>query len=409
MVFFDNYQHVINGIAMSDIEPDGISLEVFPTEIIPGATGGGFKAATTTNKFKQKNEQGTTITTTANTTNRILAVWRSFNGESKPNNVRAGQQVILYQVGDTDKWYWSFKARDPEMGTTDYRVHYVPARKQEHTGKLPTDEDSYVQGIDTTKGRVIYAKTSQKLGEPVAFNHFINTKIGLYMLTDNKGVTIKKEKGLGNVKVTMTDGQYSNTISMDAANNTIQLMTSNGSFIQIVKEDIMIHAQRDFIVNAGRQIVFNAPTTTVNAQQKGAIVLNAANIAFNATGSIVCKAAVFGVNAVTKITQALVTAAIRCSRLVTGSTGSAYSPVTTNPDNGSNSPPNNSPDTDTTGAGDRNMAAYPQVEAAFTNVAQLIWTLSQAHTTGDSAPLNLDTSGITTNATASECPIIKGE
>ena len=122
MVFFDNYQNVINGIAMSDIHPDGISLEVFPTEVIPGATGGGFKPATTTIKFKQKNEEGKTISSTVNTTNRIMAVWRSFNGESKPNNVRAGQQVLLYQVGDTDKWYWSFKARDPEMGTTRHSV-----------------------------------------------------------------------------------------------------------------------------------------------------------------------------------------------------------------------------------------------------------------------------------------------
>ena len=410
MVFFDNYQNVINGIAMSDIHPDGISLEVFPTEVIPGATGGGFKPATTTIKFKQKNEEGKTISSTVNTTNRIMAVWRSFNGESKPNNVRAGQQVLLYQVGDTDKWYWSFKARDPEMGTTDHRVHYVPARKQQHTGKLPTDEDAYVQGIDTTQGMVTNLKSSQKLGEPVAFHNYFNTKEGHYVITDNKGVVIKKEKGLGNVKVTVKDGNtYSNTIFMDSKNDTIQALTSEGSFVQLCKKDIILNAERDLILNAKRQVVINSPVITINTQEQGAIVLNAANIALNATNSIVAKADVLGINAVTKITQALVTAAIRCTQVVTGQTGSAYSPVTTNVHNGSAQVPNNSPDTNTSGQGDRDMAAWPQVQAALNEIANLLNTISDAHTTGHPAPLGLDTSGIVSNAQASQCTVIKGE
>ena len=407
---FDNYRSVIQGIAMSDIKSDGIALEVFPTEVIPGAVSGGFKSASTTTHFTTVNEQGVSTHNKVTTTNHITAEWKSFNGESKPNNVRAGQQVVLFQIGDTDKWYWSFKARDPEMGTTDHRVHYVPARKQEHTGTLPTDEDSYVQGINTEKGMVTFLKSSKKLDEPVAVHHYVDTKNGLYVITDDKGVTITKEEGQGNVKTQVKKGnEFSNAVTIDFKNDTIQILTHEGSYIQLNKKDIIIHSQRDIIFNAQRQIVFNAPTTTLNAQQAGAIVLNAANIALNATSSIVCQATVFGINAATKITQALITAGIRCTRLVTGSTGSAYSPVTTNIQKGNANTPNNSADTNTEGVGDRNMAAWPQVQAAFNEVANLIYTLSQAHTTGHPAPLGLDTSGITNNATNSQCTVIKGQ
>ena len=407
---FDNYRSVIQGIAMSDIKADGIALEVFPTEVIPGAVSGGFKSASTTTHFTTVNEQGVSTHNKVTTTNHITAEWKSFNGESKPNNVRAGQQVVLFQIGDTDKWYWSFKARDPEMGTTDHRVHYVPARKQEHTGTLPTDEDSYVQGINTEKGMVTFLKSSKKLDEPVAVHHYVDTKNGLYVITDDKGVTITKEQGQGNVKTQVKKGnEFSNAVTIDFKNDTIQILTHEGSYIQLNKKDIIIHSQRDIIFNAQRQIVFNAPNTTFNAQQAGAIVLNAANIALNASSSIVCQAAVFGINAATKITQALVTAGIRCTKLVTGSTGSAYSPVTTNIQKGSANAPSNSADTNTEGMGDRNMAAWPQVQAAFEEVANLIYTLSQAHTTGHSAPLNLNTTGITSNATSSQCTVIKGQ
>ena len=410
MVSFDNYQNVINGLAMKDIETDGITLQVFPTELLPGAVSGGFKPASTTSKFTQTNVQGQKVSNKATTTNHITAVWRSFNGESKPNKVEAGQQVILYQVGDTDKWYWSFKARDPEMGTTDHRVHYMPARKKEHTGKLPTDEDSYVQGMDTTKGMVTFLKSSQKLGEPVAIHNYANTKDGIYILTDNQGVNITKEKGLGNVKTSVKSGpQYSNSLFWDFKNSTFQVRSSEGSYNQIVKKDIVLHSERDIILNAKRQIVIQAPTITFNSQQAGGIVFNAANIALNVTGSIVAQASVFGINAVTKITKAVVTAGIRCTQIVTGSTGSPYNPVKTDIQNGSTISPNNSPDTNTAGVGDRSMAAFPQVQAALNEIANLINTISNAHTTGNPAPLGLDTSGITINAEASQCSVIKGE
>ena len=407
---FSNYKSVIQGIAMSDIKKDSIELEVFPTEIIPGAVSGGFTSATTTSHFTTMDESGKKRTGKVNTTNKIIAEWKSFNGESKPNYVRKGQQVVLFQIGDTDKWYWSFKARDPEMGTTDHRVHYVPARKQEHTGKLPNDEDSYVQGIDTEKGMVTLLKSSKKLGEPVAVHHYVDTQNGLYVITDDKGVTITKEQGQGNVRTqTKSVMQFSNAVTIDFKNDTIQILTHEGTYIQLQKKDIIIHSQRDIIFNAQRQIVFNSPVTTFNQKEAGAIVMNAANIALNATGSIVLKAAVTGINAVTKITQALVTAGIRCTQLVTGSTGSAYSPVTTNIHNGTAQVPNNSADTDTSGSGDRDMAAFPQVEAAFNEVANLINIISDAHTTGHSAPLGLNTSGITSNASASQCTVIKGK
>ena len=416
MVEFDNNRKVYQAIAMEDLKENSIALNVFPVEALPGMVGGGFKAASTTASFSTIDEDGNTLHHSITTSNHITAEWSSFNGESKPNNVKKGQQVVLYQIGNTDKWYWSFKARDAEMGTTDNRVEYVPARPMEKSGTLPNDEDAYKRGINTIEGIVTHLKTSQANGEPVAIHIVTYTKQGLFSLTDNKGVKTKQGDGKGPELDDVTtdpkgNKQYSNSIIVDFVNNTIQLLTNEGAMVMLNKKDISLYAPRDIIFCAERQMVFQSPVITFNKKNVGAIVFNCANIGFNVAQSFVVNASVCGFNAVSKITKALVTAGIRCSQIVTGATGSAYTAVTSNLNNGKATTPNNSADTDTAGASDRTMAAWPQVEAGFQAVANQLQSLANQAANCPStngSPCSVDVSQIIEMANQSECEVIKG-
>ena len=413
---FNNYRKVYQAIAMEDIKENSVALNVFPIEALPGMVGGGFKTASTTANFTTIDEDGNTLHHTITTSNHITAEWSSWNGESKPNNIKKGQQVVLYQIGNTDKWYWSFKARDAEMGTTDNRVEYVPSRPIEKSGTLPNDEDAYKRGIDTIQGIVTHLKTSQANGEPVAIHIATYTQQGLFSLTDNKGVKIKKGDGKGpELDDVTTDPkqhkQFSNSIFVDFVNNTIQLLTHEGAMVMLNKKDISLYAPRDIIFCAERQMVFQSPVITFNKKNVGAIVFNCANIGFNVAQGFVINATICGINAVSKITKALVTAGIRCSQVVTGATGSAYTAVTSNLNNGKATTPNNSADTDTSGSSDRTMAAWPQVEAGFQAVANQLQSLANQAANCPStngSPCSVDTSQIMAMATQSECEVIKG-
>ena len=130
MVEFDNNRKVYQAIAMEDLKENSIALNVFPVEALPGMVGGGFKAASTTASFSTIDEDGNTLHHSITTSNHITAEWSSFNGESKPNNVKKGQQVVL--TGRDVFSRWDFTPRS-SASITNTGPRVIPPPTQGHT------------------------------------------------------------------------------------------------------------------------------------------------------------------------------------------------------------------------------------------------------------------------------------
>lgn len=394
MVALNTKRKEYDGHAMRALDDNSITLDIFCSELFPGGTAGAFSPQTTTSPITTTNDAGIANARTVTTSNHITAEWRSLGTHLYPPKVVKGEQVTLYQVGDTDKWYWDTKGRDSELRTTDRQRAYVSATP--NANELKTDENTYFSEMDSVNKRVTLIKTSKVNGEVVKIFAGADTAAGVFVITDDKGVTSETDLA------SLQNANPSNSFVLDFANNVFQLTTNDKSFIQMNKKDIIISAERDLFLRAKRQIVADSPIITINKTATGTLVVNATDVTMNVTASFVVNAAVAGINAVTKITGALTAAAIRAVTFVTGAVGDSYTGATTNIKAGSATASSNTADTNTTGSGDRNMAAWEQVDPAFQATAEAIAQVAEA------AKTSVDTSGITTNSAKSKVTVIKG-
>lgn len=395
MVEHDTRRKRWNGHAMKALAANSLTLEIFCADLFPGGMKGDFTPGLTTSPITTTNDSGVTTTRQVNTVNHITAVWKSLSDKSYPPRVVKGEQVVLYQEGNGDKFYWDSKGRDSELRTTDRLRTYVSATP--NANEIKDDTNTYFQELDSDNKRATILKTSSKNGEPVKVYIGVDTASGLLVITDDKGVT---ESGdLAQIQNTAP----SNFFIMDFVNNVFQMTNNDKSTVQLNKRDIIVACERDMLFTAKRQIVLNSPIITINKDKIGTLVVNAKDVSINATSAIVMTATVFGINASTKIAGTLIAGATRLVSMVTGALNGSYAGATSDITAGTAQASTNQVDSDTAGDSDRHVAAWEDVNKAFGATASAISQVASA------AKTSVDTSGITSNAESAQITILKGE
>lgn len=378
--------HEYHGRALADLPDDSTSLQIFCPELSPGAAQGAFKPGVTTSNVSLKLPNGSAQTTQETIANHVVAEWFGESNRAYPPNVVAGEQVKVYQFANSDKLYWSALGRDRELRKTETLRFEIAATNEIKSAK--TDENTYFIEMSSKKKHLL-VKLSKQLGEKYAYVFKIDAANGITTFTDDAGT------GSGD-KATP-----SNSIILNSAESIIQFTNHSKTTVSLHDQDVLISAPRDIIMSAKNQILLDAPTTTFNRSATGTIVLNATNITENATDYVVNSTRI-GLNGVLKAPGPLVLGPIRAASLVTGAVGGSYAGATTDIKTGTASSPSNASDTDTSGGGDRDLAAWPDISAAFSATAQAIQIVATA------AMTSVNTSGITSNANKAKVPLIKG-
>ena len=374
-------EKAIIGRASADLPEDSNILQVDVTSLLPAAAQGAFGPGITDVTVQTVNEHGVAESSAARTANHIVAEWIGDRLSTIPPSIRAGEQVKLHRVGNTDKWYWEPMGRDRDLRQTDQVCLEVSASSKKKSDK--SDSNTYKVDVNTKK-KYLQIKTSKDLGEPFAYSIKIDTANGVLSITDD-------------------NGDNGNRIVIVSGQKTIHINNTDGASAILKEKYIIYYAPRDLLMKAERQILMDAPSITLNKDKAGVIVLNAGSIAFNAGADVIVSAARFGVSATSKFVGAVAAGAMRAISYATGDVGSAYAASTTDINAGSNTPADNASDTDTSGGGDRRASAYEQVTKAFSAV------VTELSKVAAKVGVSVDGGSITSPANQSNIDKLKGE
>lgn len=202
-------------------------IEVTPIEVTPMADGE-ITDAVVEEKAKGKDADGASFEASVNTSSTIKARWLPFgsNRATSPD-VRRGEKVAIYRFADADKYYWTSLEYDAKLRKLETAIYTFSNTQVESEDSTP--ETCYFFEV-STHDKVVKLHTSTSDGEPYGYDFVLNTKDGSFTITDT----------------------IDNRITLDSEQHQIIAINTEGSFIEILKEDINIFAVRDLNVQTGR-------------------------------------------------------------------------------------------------------------------------------------------------------------
>ena len=341
------------GRAAEPLEDKKLTIPVIVPELTPNISGS-FGASSERDTAQLTNPHTNVQTqSSVDITNHITATWFGCSNRRWPPYVKRGEQVFIYQFGDSDHYYWEAIGRDPEIRQLErYRLEIgdtqIPNQEK-------TEENTYYFELDSVAKRV-RIHTSVSDNEPFLYEFTIDTANGAVTLLDSKG----------------------NRIFMDSQENQIQMNNADGTVANLNKVDMTLAAPRDIMLRAGRQIVTQSPVLTgLHTEGDGVVRFDTKGVSIDASDAIVLDSSVLGVRANTKINGNLVTGPTRASSYSTGGPGSPYSKPTTSIPEGSGNSASQSADTDTSGKGNRSSAAWEQIDPALRLIKELMDTIER--------------------------------
>lgn len=206
------------GTAAENKERNTMYLEVYPQEQLPMADGP-LNAGVNKYKAASQDADGIAYEEEQQVTATIKAKWRPFGGSRNrmtPPFVRRGEQVILFQFGDTDEYFWD--EYDTNIGgrKLDGCDWAFSAHRDENQTEL-TPENSYTFGVSAHDGRVGFQTTDQN-GEVTKYTTNFDTKNGVIDIKDSAG----------------------NGYMMNTKDNHIKVYNGAGSFFEVIGDTVNI-------------------------------------------------------------------------------------------------------------------------------------------------------------------------
>jgi len=204
------------GIAAQNKAATERNLEVFPVETIPFADGE-ITDNLSESQVDGKKSDGTAFTDKVKTTASLKAQWLRFGHDNRLTapDVRRGEWIMLYQFGDTDKYYWMTLQDDSKLRRLETVIYGWSGSSVEGD---PVDHDHmYYLEVSTHKGLVSF-HTSKVNGEFCTYDVQINTKDGAVTIQDDLG----------------------NVIFMDSAQHRLYMKNTDESFFDMDKKVLTI-------------------------------------------------------------------------------------------------------------------------------------------------------------------------
>jgi len=173
------------GIAVTDITTGNNILTVFPVEYLSEYSGvlEGIDGDTLVDKATTVIKSGNSLLSgSAIKQYTIEAEWRGDGGNRvTPPNIKKGETVRLYKVGQANKWYWEAGKYESDLRRKETVVH-VYGNTDTH-GETLNNENSYYTVIDTVNKR-LHIHTSMNDGEVTTFDITLDTMKGILEVVD---------------------------------------------------------------------------------------------------------------------------------------------------------------------------------------------------------------------------------
>lgn len=255
-----------HGYAVADKEENSRTLKVYVPELLPFLTGEVW-ATEIINNITTKNKSGE-FNSNLKTSNFITAIYRdNTSNRAFPPDVRAGEQVIVYNTGDSDTWYWKSEGRNDNLRKTE-TIRYAANATTDSAPDLD-DNNTYFFEIDTRRKKHVLISTSTKLGEKHAYLFRIDTDTSTVTLTDDIGNSFIMESevprvGMKNSKNSLIDLNKENInvsctgdITMVSHKGHINIKASKGTLTTYSADNTKIGTGSNYI----NEVAANSTTT----------------------------------------------------------------------------------------------------------------------------------------------------
>ena len=228
------------GYAAVNLELGSKELEVFPAEEF-GYTDGEITDERETLEEGGIDAKGNSYIDSIETSNTLLASWMPFvsNRHTAPN-VRRGERVILLQYADDDKYYWTTMGLDEHLRRRETIIYHISNTTDESTTALNSDNSYSI--IFSTHTKEITLQTTKSDGEPFYYILKIDTKNGLFVVTDD----------------------INNQISIESEAKRITLVNADGASVTLDKKNINLDAP-DTITMKAKSIVTISDTHSITS------------------------------------------------------------------------------------------------------------------------------------------------
>lgn len=229
-----NLRMISTGIAASD-KPNGSKyLNVFPSELFPFFEGD-ISDIPVQSVVKGKDIDGEPFSISLYQSMVLKAGWLGETNRRTAPNIKAGEQVRLWTVGNTEIYFWDSSGRDDKLRRGEIVTWAWDASGKDSSQDVDhTDENTYNLTIDTV-GQQITLSTSNVNGEVTSYKVQLDTKDGTFTVLDGFG----------------------NAIQLNSKDTKITLVNKDATTIVLDKKEILISAP-DKITALAKDIIMKA-------------------------------------------------------------------------------------------------------------------------------------------------------
>lgn len=254
-------QREYHGYAAADKANDSRLLYVYCEELLPFVQGE-ISATNADSGYSISTSDGKS-SGVVTTSNILVCTYRddTKSNSAFPPCVRKGEQVRVYNIGDTDQWYWASAGRNDGARRTDtWRQHI--SGTLENNADL-TDSNTYYIEMDTRGAHHVVISTSNADGEKHTYKFLIDAEQSFILLSDEIG----------------------NSLLMESEKPCVTLKNSSNSMIQLNGPDITIACPGNLSLTAkGNIISHTTGFMSVVAEKQMSFTTNA-NLDLSSKGS----------------------------------------------------------------------------------------------------------------------------
>lgn len=159
-------------------------------------------------------------------------------------DIRRGEQVLIWQMGDEDKYYWSSFGRDRNLRRLETVIWaFSNISDPEADVESLTAENAYFIEV-STHHKHITIRTNKNDGEPFSYTIQLNTKDGNYTVMDDVG----------------------NYVQLDSKNTLIDLTNKYNTHMRLDKKNIYGYAPDSMFMKAVNDMKFECTDFLLKAQ-----------------------------------------------------------------------------------------------------------------------------------------------
>jgi phage baseplate assembly protein gpV len=333
--------------AAKDLPDDSVLLDVIVPQLTPSASGP-VTSDLRTAVVETQRDNGKVERASVATANTLTARWIGASNIKYAPTVRRGEQVQVYQFGDSDVYYWKALGRDPELRKLD--VWRVEVSDKLSNNTPLTDDNTYFLEINTKASRVTL-KTSRSNGEAARYAFVMDGKAGTFTLTDDQG----------------------NLAYMNSEAAQVRLANAKGSMLDLLGRSAFLVGPDDVVLKGGRQVVLDTPVFTTRTSKGGGVTrMEATAMTLACAGGFTVEAPTIGLNGQTTVDGTLVaTDVVKAAGYSTGG-GVAYPSSTTNIAEGTGSAAAPTPNSGDATGPMRHAAAYEQLLQLAAKIEELV-------------------------------------